>query len=44
MNGLLAKADKKLATVKESVVAGNANTEDLGSLNESDLHDLFIIK
>jgi hypothetical protein len=44
MDGLLAKADKKLATVKESVVAGNADTEDLGSLNESDLHDLFIIK
>ena len=44
MNGLLAKADKKLASVKESVAAGNADTENLGSLNESDLHDLFIIK
>ena len=44
MDGLLAKADKKLATVKESVAAGNADTENLGSLNESDLHDLFIIK
>jgi hypothetical protein len=44
LEGLLAKADKKLASVKESVAAGNADTEDLGSLNESDLHDLFIIK
>ena len=44
MDGLMAKADKKLATVKESVASGNADTENLGSLNESDLHDLFIIK
>ena len=44
LEGLLAKADKKLASVKESNVAGNADTENLGSLNESDLHDLFIIK
>ena len=44
MDGLLAKADKKLSSVKESVAAGNSDTEDLGSLNESDLHDLFIIK
>ena len=44
MDGLLAKADKKLASVKESVASGNADTENLGSLNESDLHDLFIIK
>ena len=44
MEALSDKAKKKLASVKEAAEFGNSNGKGLDSLNESDLHDLFIIR